>query len=217
VVTRVHRDASGMVWPTCSSSARWVMREMIDALALEPGMNVLEIGTGTGYNAALPAEAGARVVTVEIDPELSAAASAALERTGFADRVSVATGDGEQSVPGHAPFDRVIVTAAARTIPYPWVEQARDGGRIALPYSGPECVGALVVLTVSGGTAEGHAVGDAYFMPPSCRCEARSSRSRCCRPNTRPTRFAGSTSPCPRPARPSRSGEPHKARTERFS
>jgi protein-L-isoaspartate O-methyltransferase len=59
----------------------------------------------------------------------------------------------------------VIVTAAALTVPYTWVEQTRDGGRIVLPYSGFECPGALLVLTVREGTATGRAAGDAFFMP----------------------------------------------------
>lgn len=165
VVTQVSRDANGLLWPTCSSSALPVMRQMIDAAGLEPGQNVLEIGASTGFNAAVMADIGVRVTTVEVDPELAAHASAALERTGFADRVTVITGDGENGAPERAPFDRVIVTAAARRIPYPWVEQTRDGGRIVVPYSGPECAGALLVLDVADGAATGRAVGDAFFMP----------------------------------------------------
>ncbi|MFD0899370.1 methyltransferase domain-containing protein [Actinomadura sediminis] len=165
VVTQVHRDAHGTLWPTSSASALYVVRQMLDVAELEPGMSVLEVGAGTGFNAALMAAAGARVTTVEIDTEPAAAASAALERTGFADRVGLITGDGENGAPERAPFDRVIVTASARTIPYAWVEQTRDAGRIVVPYSGPECVGALVVLDVADGVAEGRAVGDAFFMP----------------------------------------------------
>ncbi|WP_254716564.1 protein-L-isoaspartate O-methyltransferase [Actinomadura sp. WMMB 499] len=164
-MTQVHRDRYGTLWPSSSASALYVVQDMLDAAGLEPGMSVLEIGAGTGYNAALMADAGTRVTTVEIDPDLAAAASAALERTGFADRVTVITGDGEEGAPGSAPYDRVIVTASARTIPYAWVEQSREGGRIVVPYSGPECPGALLVLDVADGIARGRAVGDAFFMP----------------------------------------------------
>ncbi|SNT30589.1 Protein-L-isoaspartate(D-aspartate) O-methyltransferase (PCMT) [Actinomadura meyerae] len=59
----------------------------------------------------------------------------------------------------------MIVTAAARTVPYTWVEQTRDGGRIVLPYSGPECPGALLMLTVTKGTATGRAAGATFLMP----------------------------------------------------
>ncbi|WP_019631933.1 protein-L-isoaspartate O-methyltransferase family protein [Actinomadura atramentaria] len=165
VITQIYHDRNGIAFPSSSSSAPFLMRAMINALELEPGMKVLEIGAGTGYNAALLADAGAEVVTIEIDAALAAAASAALDGAGFADRVTVLTGDGEDGAPRHAPFDRVIVTAAARTIPYRWVEQTRDGGRLVVPYSGPERVGALLVLDVADGTARGRAVGDARFMP----------------------------------------------------
>ncbi|MFC0041046.1 protein-L-isoaspartate O-methyltransferase family protein [Actinomadura rayongensis] len=166
IITQCKTDRRGLVLPTSSASALWVVRAMLDALALEPGMSVLEIGAGTGYNAALMAEAGARVTTVEIDAELADAASAALERTGFADRVTVVVGDGEHGVPAHAPFDRVIATAGTHTIPPAWVEQTREGGRIVVPYTGIEYAGALLVLTVADGVASGRAVGDkTAFMP----------------------------------------------------
>ncbi|MDL4773050.1 MULTISPECIES: protein-L-isoaspartate O-methyltransferase family protein [Thermomonosporaceae] len=165
VVTQVSVDPHGMVWPTSSSSAPYLMREMLDALGPVAGRSVLEIGTGTGYNAALMAEAGADVTTVEIDPDLASAASAALERAGFADRVRVLVADGEAGAPDHAPFDRVIATAAAHTVPYAWVAQTREGGRIVVPFTGAECPGALLVLDVADGIAAGGAVGDAFFMP----------------------------------------------------
>lgn len=151
--------------PTCSSSAPWLMRRMLDALGVEPGMKVLEIGAGMGYNAACLAEAGAHVVTVEIDPELASHARYVLEEQGYADWVTVITCDGEDGVPQHAPYDRVIATAAMHTVPYAWVEQTRDGGRIVVPYTGPVALGALLTLTVRDGAAEGCAVGEAAFMP----------------------------------------------------
>jgi protein-L-isoaspartate O-methyltransferase len=126
---------------------------------------VLEIGTGTGYNAAVLAEAGAIVTSVEIDPGLADAARLALDRAGYGGRVRVVTGDGEFGAPDGAPYDRVIVTASAHDVPYAWVEQTRDGGRIVLPYTGPHDKGALLVLAVWGGVAEGVGDGDAYFMP----------------------------------------------------
>ncbi|WP_019632016.1 protein-L-isoaspartate O-methyltransferase family protein [Actinomadura atramentaria] len=166
VITRLRTDRLGMVWPSSSASALWVVRAMLDALAIEPGMTVLEIGTGTGYNAALMADAGARVVSVEIVPDIADAARTALERTGFADRVTVLTADGENGAPDHAPFDRVTATAGAQTVPYAWVEQTRDGGRIVVPYMGMAYAGALIALDVANGIAQGRAVCDrAHFMP----------------------------------------------------
>jgi protein-L-isoaspartate(D-aspartate) O-methyltransferase len=152
------------MWPASSSSAPWLMAQMIAALRLEPGMRVLEIGTGTGYNAACLAALGGQVVSVEIDAAVAAQARAALRAAGYP-QVEVITGDGEQGVAGRAPFDRVIATAAAHTIPYSWVEQTRDGGLIVVPYTGRGHEGALLVLTVRGGVAEGRAEGEASFMP----------------------------------------------------
>jgi protein-L-isoaspartate(D-aspartate) O-methyltransferase len=151
-------------WPVSSSSAPWLMARMIEALRLEPGMRVLEVGTGTGYNAACLAALGAQVVSVEIDEGVAGEARAALMAAGYPG-VEVVTGDGELGVAGRAPFDRVLATAAAHTIPYAWVEQTRDGGLIVAPYTGPTHEGALLVLRVCGGVAEGRAEGEASFMP----------------------------------------------------
>lgn len=153
------------IWPTSSSSAPGLMRRMLDVLGVQPGMRVLEIGAGTGYNAAVLAEEGARVVSVEIDADLADHARRVLKEQGYADRVTVVTGDGEDGVPQHAPYDRVVATAAAHTIPYAWVEQTRDDGRIVVPYTGPVALGALLRLDVHDGVAEGRAVGEAGFMP----------------------------------------------------
>lgn len=102
-------------WPTSSSSAPWIMNLMLDALEPQPGMRVLEIGTGTGWNAAILAAAGTRVVTIEIDPEIANHARKALDAAGYGD-VVVITGDGELGAPEHAPYQRVIASAALHTI-----------------------------------------------------------------------------------------------------
>jgi protein-L-isoaspartate(D-aspartate) O-methyltransferase len=152
------------MWPVSSSSAPSVMARMIDALDLKPGMRVLEIGTGTGYNAACLAALGAEVVSIEIDQGLADQARGILREAGVQEVVVIA-GDGERGAPAHAPFDRVIATAAAHTIPYAWVEQTRDGGLIVTPYTGEGHKAALVVLSVNGGVATGGVAGDAAFMP----------------------------------------------------
>ncbi|MGH3157203.1 MAG: protein-L-isoaspartate O-methyltransferase family protein [Streptosporangiaceae bacterium] len=146
------------IWPTSSSSAPSVMAQMIGALRLKPGMRVLEIGTGTGYNAACLAALGTDVVSVEIDPVVAGHARAALRAAGYP-QVVVITGDGERGARSHAPFDRVLATAAAHTIPYAWVKQTRDGGLIVAPYTGRGHRGALLVLTVNRGVATGQLRG----------------------------------------------------------
>lgn len=151
-------------FPTSSSSAPFVMARMLAALHVEPGMRVLEIGTGTGYNAACLAALGAEVVSVEIDLELADLAREALRDAGTSGVVVIA-GDGEYGAPAYAPFDRVIATAAAHTIPFPWVEQTRDGGLIVAPYTGQGYKNGLMVLEVQPASAVGAVQGEAAFMP----------------------------------------------------
>ncbi|MFC4052891.1 methyltransferase domain-containing protein [Actinomadura syzygii] len=164
IITRVS-DAPWPV-PTSSSSAPAVMAEMIDALALAESMGVLEIGTGTGYNAAVMcAITGTRVVSIEVAPDVAAQARAALIGAGYP--VEVVTGDGAQGVPAFAPFDRVIATAAVRDVPYAWVEQTRPGGRVVMPWRNDLVEGGrLLVLDVSAdGSAAGRFGGGLSFMP----------------------------------------------------
>jgi protein-L-isoaspartate(D-aspartate) O-methyltransferase len=152
------------IWPISSSSSPAVMAHMISALRLKPGMRVLEIGTGTGWNAACLAALGAEVVSVEIDAAIAAQARTNLQKAGYGD-VVVVTRDGEQGAVDHAPFDRVLATAAVHTIPYSWVEQCAYGGLIVTPYTGEGHKWALLVLTVSNGVAVGKMEGTASFMP----------------------------------------------------
>lgn len=151
-------------WPISSSSSPQVMAKMIRALQLEPGMRVLEIGTGTGWNAACLAALGTEVVSVEIDAAVAEQARTNLQAAGCG-QVTVVTGDGERGAAGYAPYDRVMATAAAKDIPYAWVEQCRDGALIVAPYTGEGHRWALLVLTVSGGIAAGGVTGTASFMP----------------------------------------------------
>lgn len=135
VITQVDDGATERgIWPTSSASAPHIVATMLEALDVQPGMKVLGIGTGTGYNAALLAElAGPQNVTsVEIDPVLAEQARTALARAGC--HVQVVTGDGTHGHAANAPYDRVIATAAACRLPYAWVRQTRPGGRILAPW-----------------------------------------------------------------------------------
>jgi|SRR5437868_7197940 len=152
------------IWPTSSSSAPWLMAQMIGALQITSGTKVLEIGTGTGFNAACLAALGAEVISIEIDAVIAEQARENLNKASQ-DSVTVITGDGQRGSPENAPFDRVIATAAARTIPFPWVEQTKNGGLIVTPYTGQGHEGAMLVLTVSDGVARGGVEGEASFMP----------------------------------------------------
>ncbi len=140
---------------------------MINELDLSSGMRVLEIGTGTGYNAAVLAYLlGAQnVISVEIDPEVAEEARKALAKIGYSP--TVVTGDGEDGYMRCAPYDRIMVTAAAHTVPYAWVEQTRPGGMILVPWAPTVHPDApLLRLTVrDDGTADGRFIAKAGFMP----------------------------------------------------
>lgn len=148
-----------------SASQPRVVAMMLDATRLADGMNVCEIGTGTGYNAALLTERlGAdNVTTVEVDPAMAQHARRALRRAGY--RPTTVMGDGALGYPQNAPYDRILATCAVSQIPYPWVAQTRPGGRIITPWGTPYHNGGLLALTVDDdGTAYGKLVGTAAFM-----------------------------------------------------
>jgi protein-L-isoaspartate(D-aspartate) O-methyltransferase len=110
---------------------------MLEQLALEPGQQLLEIGTGTGYTAALLAQIvgdTGTVVTVELDETVATAACAHLNRAGY-ERVRVVTRDGADGYPGSAPYDRIILSAAVQDILPAWRAQLKPGGRLVLPLS----------------------------------------------------------------------------------
>jgi len=121
--------------PLSSSSQPTIMAIMLQLLRPRPGNRVLEIGAGTGYNAALIAHLVAprgRVVTVDIDPELAEQARANLTGAGV-EGVQVAVADGAEGWPPAAPYDRVIVTASTDDLAPAWTEQLAGGGRLVLP------------------------------------------------------------------------------------
>ncbi|GAB3214141.1 methyltransferase domain-containing protein [Marinactinospora endophytica] len=150
--------------PTSSISQPSLVVGMLQALDVATGHRVLEIGTGTGYNTALLCELAGEdgVVSVEVDESVAGQAAANLKSTGYAPRLVV--GDGTREVDG-GPFDRVIATVAARSIPAAWIGQTRPGGRIITPWSPGGGPGVLVHLAVTeAGNASGRIVGDAAFM-----------------------------------------------------
>jgi len=123
--------------PVSSSSQPAIMAIMLEQLGLEPGHRVLEIGTGTGYNAALMAHIlgdQTAVVSVDIDGQIVGRARASLAEAGYGG-VRVSWGDGGFGVPEHAPYDRIIVTAGAWSLAPEWLAQLAPGGRIVLPLS----------------------------------------------------------------------------------
>lgn len=113
-------------------SQPYIVALMTEALSLEGGEKVLEVGTGSGYQAAVLDEIAGSVYTIEIVPELAEGARATLDRLGYKD-VRVRTGDGYRGWPEEAPFDAIVVTAAPDHVPQPLLDQLKVGGRLVLP------------------------------------------------------------------------------------
>ncbi len=182
--------------PTSSSTQPSLVVRMLEDLDVADGHQVLEIGTGTGYNAALLcARLGEdNVTTVEVDPDVAARADAALEDCGYS--TWTVTGDGLLGHPPRAPYDRIIATCAVRRIPYTWVRQTRPGG-IILATVGTWSYGTgLAKLTVhDDGTADGAFLpGAVSFMHARAHAAAPLSgdlAARAAYPDTvRPARIA---------------------------
>jgi protein-L-isoaspartate(D-aspartate) O-methyltransferase len=117
---------------------------MTDLLELKPDDVVLEIGTGLGYQSAVLAELAGRVYTIEIIDELAERAVQRLKREGYTN-VEVRVGNGYFGWPEHAPFDKVIVTAAPDLIPPPLINQLKAGGRMVIPVGLPDAQQLLVI------------------------------------------------------------------------
>lgn len=144
---------------TSSSTQPSLMAMMLDALRLVSDEKVLEIGTGTGYNAALLSHrlGDDNVTSVEVDAEVAAAARRALSAAGYSP--TVVTSDGEAGWASRAPYDRLIATVAVPTVPPAWIQQVRDGGSIVVSLWRDLGGGPLVRLAVNDGTAQG------FFLP----------------------------------------------------
>ncbi|MCX7591796.1 MAG: protein-L-isoaspartate(D-aspartate) O-methyltransferase [Kiritimatiellae bacterium] len=143
-------------------SQPYIVAYMTEKMNLKPGEKVLEIGTGSGYQAAILAEMGAKVYTIEIIPELADHARRVLTREGYG-QVKVLTGDGYKGWPEHAPFDAIIVTCAPTEVPQALVDQLADGGRMILPLGAG--IQRLVILRKKGNKVEQEEDLPVRFVP----------------------------------------------------
>ncbi len=145
-------------------SQPFIVALMSEALGVEPGAKVLEIGTGSGYQAAVLAEMGVEVYSIEIIPELAERAATTLHELGYA--ATTRSADGYLGWPEEAPFDAIIVTAAPDHVPQPLVKQLAPGGALVIPV-GP--IGAVQTLWRFTNGADGEilaeSLGPVSFVP----------------------------------------------------
>ncbi len=144
-------------------SQPYIVALMTDLLDIRPGRRVLEIGTGSGYQAAILAEMGAEVYSIEIIPELGQGAQKILASLGY-QKAKVKIGDGYLGWPEAAPFDAIIVTCSPHKIPEPLKNQLAEGGRLVIPV-GDRFTQNLVRLTKKEGRIIEEKVVDVLFVP----------------------------------------------------
>jgi protein-L-isoaspartate(D-aspartate) O-methyltransferase len=134
---------------------------MLDLLGLEPGDRVLEVGTGIGYQSAVMAEMGAEVFSVEVVEEFAQAAESRFKALGY--DIKVRIGDGSRGWPGQAPFDSILVTAAAAEVPPELLDQLKPAGRMVVPLGDGDVQQLSVVTKKDGGPAEAREVMPVRF------------------------------------------------------
>ena len=145
-------------------SQPYMVAFMTEQLEPEPGHRILEIGTGSGYQAAVLAVLVKEVYSIEIVKPLAERATKDLQRLGY-DNVTVRAGDGYKGWKEHAPFDAVIVTCAPDHVPKPLVEQLKEGGRMIIPVGKQDTVQRLYVMVKKGGKMQEEAVVPVRFVP----------------------------------------------------
>jgi protein-L-isoaspartate(D-aspartate) O-methyltransferase len=161
---RAYQDSPLPIGYGQTISQPYMVAYMTEVIQPRPGMKVLEIGTGSGYQAAVLAEIMKDVYTIEIVPELAAQSAARLQRLGY-DHVQVKAADGYHGWPEHGPFDAIVVTAAAEFIPPPLLEQLAEGGKMVIPVGTPFAVQTLMLVEKKGGKARSKSLFPVRFVP----------------------------------------------------
>jgi protein-L-isoaspartate(D-aspartate) O-methyltransferase len=162
--SRAYEDRPLPIGDGQTISQPYIVAVMAEAARLSSEDRVLEIGTGSGYHAAILAECADRVFSVEILPELAKRAQRRLQELGYS-RVSVLPGNGRQGWPAHAPYDAIVVTAAGPEIPPALVEQLKEGGVLVMPRGDPDGAQILIVGTKRSGLLEVENLMPVAFVP----------------------------------------------------
>jgi protein-L-isoaspartate(D-aspartate) O-methyltransferase len=165
LITKVHRPEAGCPEvPVSSSSQPSLMAQMLEDLRVGPGQRVLEIGAGTGYNAALLAHVAGSVFSVDVDQQVVAEAMEHLHA--FPERhVEFRHGDGRNGLPEEGPFDRIMVAAATPDLEPAWLRQTAEGGLVVAPLVLAPGLAYIARGTVRAGAFEGRLTRTAWFLP----------------------------------------------------
>lgn len=145
-------------------SQPYIVAFMTEALKIKPSDKILEIGTGSGYQAAVLCELAGEVFSIEIIPELADRAKETLESLGYRN-FRIKTGDGWKGWPEKAPFDAIIVTAAPTEVPPALIEQLSEGGRIIVPVGSQHSAQNLILGTKTNGRLETESILPVRFVP----------------------------------------------------
>jgi protein-L-isoaspartate(D-aspartate) O-methyltransferase len=145
-------------------SQPYIVALMTQSLGLEGGEKVLEIGTGSGYQAAVLAELKVRVFSIDINPRLAEQAAQTLRGLGYRD-IQIKSGDGFFGWPKEAPFDGILVTCASPRIPLPLFEQLKEGGRLIIPLGDARQFQVLTLVTKTGGQPKTKEISGVRFVP----------------------------------------------------
>jgi protein-L-isoaspartate(D-aspartate) O-methyltransferase len=163
VRSRSYQDSALPIGHEQTISQPYIVALMTQLLSVEPGDKVLEVGTGSGYQAAVLAEMGAEVFSIEIIPELGMQAEKLLHKLEY-NKVEMRIGDGYLGWPEKSPFDAIIVTCAPTSIPEPLKIQLKEGGRMVIPV-GESGVQELYLLTKKSGKIIQEKIIDVRFVP----------------------------------------------------
>ncbi len=153
-------------------SQPYIVALMTESVDPKPGDRALEIGTGSGYGAAILSQTVKEVYSIEIVPELATRAKQVLQEAGYKN-IFIRQGDGFRGWPEKAPFDVILVTAAAPLIPPPLTEQLAENGRLIMPLGGQEDAQTLILVVKKNGKLEQSTVTSVRFVPMTGEIEKR--------------------------------------------